>query len=125
MDPRYRPSSFNTPQVSGGAVRSTTRVRVLYGLLIAVVALFGLRLFYVQIIKYDFYKHAAAADQFKQYEIPATRGTIEAHDGDATVPIVLNQQLYTLYADPLYITHADKVANKLAPIVHGDALKFA
>ncbi len=101
------------------------RVRLLYSIVVAVLALFGLRLFYVQIIRYDYYKHAALSDQLKEYEIPAMRGLIEAHDGDTVVPIVLNQELYTLYADPSYITNADAVAAQLAAITKGDAAKYA
>ncbi len=97
----------------------------MYGLLVAVIALFGLRLFYVQVIRYGYYKTAALEDQFKQYEIPASRGIIEAHDGDAIVPIVLNQELYALYADPTFIKNASDDALRLAGITGGDAMKYA
>jgi len=62
-------------------------------------------------------KNAALSDQLKQYEIPARRGIIKAHDGDQILPIVLNQKLYTLYADPTYVKNPDGVAQKLGPIV--------
>jgi cell division protein FtsI/penicillin-binding protein 2 len=86
---------------------------------------FGLRLFYVQIIHYNYYKNAALSDQLKQYQIPATRGLIEAHDGNQIVPIVLNQELYTLYADPTFIKNADQVAAKIGPIIGGNASTYA
>ncbi|HET7320646.1 MAG TPA: penicillin-binding protein 2 [Candidatus Saccharimonadales bacterium] len=95
------------------------RIRIFYGALVLVVALFGVRLFYVQIIRYDHYKKAALSDQLKQYEIPATRGLISVHDGDSTVPIVLNQKLYTLYADPTYVKDPGKAAEKVASIMGG------
>src|SRR5260370_877763 len=98
------------------SVRPVVRVQVLYGLFLALVALFGLRLFYVQIIHYEYYKNAALSDQLKQYEIPAARGIIKAHDGNGVIPIVLNQELYTLYADPVYVKHADETADKIASI---------
>ncbi len=101
------------------------RIRVWYALLVLVLAVFTVRLFYVQIIRYDHYRAAALSDQLKQYEIPATRGTISAHDGDSVLPIVLNQQLYTLYADPLFVKNRQAAADKLAPIVGGDAAKYA
>lgn len=97
----------------------------MYGFLVAVMALFGLRLFYVQIIRYGYYKDAAYADQFKQYQIPAERGVIEAHDGSSIVPIVLNQKLYTLYADPVYIKDTDQAAAKVATVIGGDAGRYA
>lgn len=102
-----------------------SRVRILYGIFAAIVALFGLRLFYVQIIHYDYYKNAAYADQFKQYEIPSSRGIIEARDGTDIVPIVLNQELYTLYADPTFIKDANTTALKVAAITKGDATSYA
>jgi cell division protein FtsI/penicillin-binding protein 2 len=100
------------------------RVRIWYGLLIAVLAIFFVRLFYLQVIRYDHYKTAALSDQLKQYEIPATRGTISAFDGDKTLPIVLNEKLYTLYADPTFIKDAVKVADSVAQIVGGDSSSY-
>lgn len=101
------------------------RIRVWYGLLILVAAVFVVRLFYVQIINYGHYRAAALSDQLKQYQIPATRGTIDIHDGDSLVPLVLNQKLFTLYADPVYIKNADQVAAKVTPVIGGDANKYA
>ena len=101
------------------------RIRVWYGLLVLGAAIFGVRLFYVQIIQYGHYKAAALSDQLKQYQIPASRGVIEAQDGGNAVPIVLNQQLYTLYADPVYIKNADQVAAKITPIIGGSAGHYA
>ncbi|HEX4774828.1 MAG TPA: penicillin-binding protein 2 [Candidatus Saccharimonadales bacterium] len=101
------------------------RVRLWYGLLLLVLMVFGVRLFYIQVIRYDHYHAAALSDQLKQYQIPATRGIIEAHDGGNVLPIVLNQQLYTLYADPVYIKNASQDAAKLQKIIGGDASQYA
>jgi cell division protein FtsI/penicillin-binding protein 2 len=101
------------------ATQAVKRVRVWYGLLVAVMLIFGLRLFYVQVIRYSHYKNAALSDQLKQYQIPASRGIVEAHDGSQVVPIVLNQQLYTLYADPTFVKNAGDVASKITPIIGG------
>ncbi|HET6924483.1 MAG TPA: penicillin-binding transpeptidase domain-containing protein, partial [Candidatus Saccharimonadales bacterium] len=107
------------------AAHAVKRVRTWYTLLILVIAVFGVRLFYLQIIRYDHYKKAALADQLKQYQIPASRGLIEAYDGSGNVvPIVLNQQLYTLYADPTYIKHPQAVADKVAGIIGGKASDY-
>ena len=101
------------------------RIRLWYGLLVLVLVIFGVRLFYMQVIRYSHYKTAALSDQLKQYQIPATRGIIEAHDGNSTVPIVLNQKLYTLYADPTYVKHPDKDAAKIAGIIGGSASQYS
>lgn len=95
------------------------RIRVWFGILLLIVAIFGLRLFYLQVIRYGHYKNAALSDQLKQYQIPATRGIISAYDGSSSVPIVLNQTLYTIYADPAYIKHPDKVADTLSAVLGG------
>lgn len=100
-------------------------MRTFYGALLLVVVVFGLRLFDVQVIHYNHYRAAALSDQLKQYQIPATRGLIEAQDGNTVVPIVLNQELYTLYADPVYITNASTAAAKLVPLIGGQASNYA
>jgi len=101
-----------------------TRIRIWYGILLLIVAVFGLRLFYLQVIRYGHYKTAALSDQLKQYEIPAARGTISAYDGGASVPIVLNQTLYTVYADPSYVKHPEKVAATLADVLGGSSADY-
>ena len=112
----------NTSSNTAQAVR---RVRIWYGFLLLIIAIFVVRLFYVQIIRYDHYKNAALSDQLKQYQIPAARGIISAHDGSGVVPIVLNEHLFTLYADPTFIKHPDVVADKLASIIGGQAKTYS
>jgi cell division protein FtsI/penicillin-binding protein 2 len=100
------------------------RVRLWYALLVLIVVVFCLRLFYVQIIRYDYYKDAALKDQLKQYQIPATRGIIEANEGGSIVPIVLNQELYTLYVDPTLVKNASADAKKITPLIGGQASTY-
>lgn len=110
------PTAENSPQ-------SIRRTRVVYVVLACIFAVFILRAFYLQIIKYEYYHKAALSDQLKEYEIPAERGKIKAHMGDAVVPIVLNEKLYTIYADPALIKEkdADRVANSLQEHLGGNA----
>jgi stage V sporulation protein D (sporulation-specific penicillin-binding protein) len=97
------------------------RVRIWYGGLVLIMLIFGVRLFYVQVIRYGHYKAAALSDQLQQYQIPATRGLIEAQDGGNILPIVLNQQLYTLYADPTLVKNPTNDAVKIQQIIGGDS----
>lgn len=90
-------------------------------MLLLVSAVFIVRLFYLQVIRHDYYQKAALSSQLKEYEIPAQRGIIEAHNGADTVPIVLNEKLYTLYADPVYVKDAGKAADELARAIGGSA----
>lgn len=95
------------------------RARLLYGVLVFIFAIFIIRLFYLQVIRYNYYKNAALSSQLKEYEVRAPRGTIAAHLGDQTVPLVLNQKLYTLFADPTLVKKPDQVAGKLQAIIGG------
>jgi cell division protein FtsI/penicillin-binding protein 2 len=103
-----------------GHVNPVQRARVWYALLIIVFGVFAVRVFFLQVIRFDYYKKAALHSQLKQYEIPPERGIITAHFGDGSVPIVMNQKLYTLYADPTVIKDAEKTAGKLQPIIGGN-----
>jgi cell division protein FtsI/penicillin-binding protein 2 len=114
-----------TPQNKNSGSNVIGRIRLWYGLLVAVLVIFGVRLFYVQVIRYDHYKTAALSDQLKQYQIPASRGVIAVHDGSTTVPVVLNQKLYILYADPVYVKNRDQAAVKIADIIGGNSDKYA
>ncbi len=112
---------------SAGAAKSGSnrRLYVWYGVLLLIIAVIILRLFYLQIIKHDYYKDAALNDQLKQYAITADRGTISAHQGNSVVPLVLNQKLYTLYADPSLVKSADADAQKISQITGEAADKYA
>ena len=100
--------------------RPVRRIRIWYGLLLCCVALFVIRLFYLQVIRHDYYQSAALRGQLKEYEIPPERGIIEAQNGESTVPIVLNETRYTLYADPVYVKDANGAADKLVQAIGGD-----
>lgn len=110
------------PAALGSAGR---RLAIWYGALILILAIFMVRLFYMQIIRHDHYRTAALSDQLKQYSIAPQRGIIEAENNGSAVPIVLNQQLYTLYADPTLIKNANDAAVKLAAVTKGDISVYA
>lgn len=100
------------------------RIQLWYIALIVVLTIFGIRLFYLQIIRHDYYKKTALSGQLKQYEITADRGVIEAHDGNDVVPIVLNETKYTLFADPKYIKNPAKVAEAVQKTIGGNAEEY-
>src|SRR5262245_16576730 len=99
------------------SLQSVGRVRLFFGLLAVVLGVFWVRAFYLQVIRHDYYVQAAKSDQLKEYEIAASRGVIQAHNGDETVPIVLNQKLYTIYADPTLVRDASRAADSLAAVL--------
>ncbi|MFT4532179.1 MAG: cell division protein FtsI (penicillin-binding protein 3) [Candidatus Saccharimonadales bacterium] len=86
------------------------RIRILYAAIIFVCAIFIFRLFYLQVLQYDYYQDQAQANQLKRYEIPAERGAIFAKDGEESVAFVLNERSYTIVADPQIITDKEATA---------------
>jgi cell division protein FtsI (penicillin-binding protein 3) len=89
-------------------------------LLLGTMLLFTVRLFYLQIIKHDDYVKQAAAEQVKPLTIPAKRGLIYALDGTTPVPLVINQTVYTLFADPTTVTNESKVLDTIRKVAGGN-----
>ncbi len=100
------------------------RVHFWYALLLIIAGIFSLRLFYLQIIRHNYYRQAALHAQLKQYEIPAARGMIAAHNGDQVTPLVLNEARYTLFADPKYVKDDHATALTIAGIIGGNAADY-
>lgn len=109
------------PQIPSKSANPILRIRIWYTLLLILSAIFVLRLFYLQVIRHSHYQTAALAGQLKEYQIPAVRGVIEAQNGGETVPIVLNETVYTLFADPVYVKDPEDAADKLARAIGGSA----
>jgi cell division protein FtsI (penicillin-binding protein 3) len=102
-----------------GPQYAVRRIRWFFVLVAMLIGIFWVRAFYLQVIRHEYYVEAARSDQLKEYQIPAQRGIIQAHNGDDIVPIVLNHKLYTIYADPTLVKNADKAAETLAAILGG------
>ncbi|MET1033578.1 MAG: penicillin-binding protein 2 [Candidatus Saccharimonadales bacterium] len=105
-------------------IRTVLRARLWYVIIMVIFGVFLVRLFYLQIIRHDYYKQSAAVGHLKEYEISAARGVIKAHSGSAVVPIALNQTLYTVYADPTIVKDQAKVAETLASILKGNSADY-
>ena len=99
---------------------NSSRIRIGYGFIVLIIGIFIIRLFYLQVIKHDYYQTTALKGQYKEYELPPKRGVIEAQNGDGTVPIVLNEIKYTLFADPVYIKDKQAVAESIQKIIGGN-----
>lgn len=104
---------------------TVARVRLWYGFLVLVFAVFSVRLFYLQVIRHDYYEKLASSNQLKQYVIPAERGPIYAMTNNGQAPLVLNEIRFTLYADPKYVTDSAKAAMAVQKVIGGDAVNHA
>lgn len=98
-----------------------SRSKVLAGLMLCVIALFVARLFYLQVIQHSYYVDIAKSEQVKRLKIPSKRGLIYALDGETPVPMVMNQIVYTVFADPQTVTDAGKVIDVIRQVAGGNA----
>ncbi|QQS18009.1 hypothetical protein IPL68_05150 [Candidatus Saccharibacteria bacterium] len=96
------------------------RTRLWYALIVVVFAVFAIRLFYTQVIRYDHYKSLALSDQVREYDVLPERGAIYAQLNGKTIPLVLNQKRYTIFADPSIIKNVAETARAIAPLLAED-----
>ena len=83
-------------------------------------ALFVVRLFYIQVIQHQRYVAQADSEQMRQFVLHAQRGEIYMMDGDAPTKMVINETVYTVWADPTEIDDAGKVVEALNHIAGGN-----
>lgn len=88
----------------------------LYALLLLVV----LRLFYVQIIRHDYYSQEARKIQVSKLSIIPERGKLYALDGKTAVPLVLNETVYTVFADPKELENPARALDSIRDIAGGN-----
>lgn len=98
-----------------------SRSKILASLVIIIMAVFVMRLFYLQIIKHDYYLSVADSEQVKRLTVPAKRGLIYALDGTTPVKIVMNQTVYTVFADPQMTDDDGKIIDVVRKVAGGSA----
>ncbi len=80
-----------------------------------------MRLFYLQIVQHDYYTSLADNEQITRLKLPAKRGLIYGLDGANPVSLVINQTVYTVFADPQVTNDDDKIAGVINRIAGGNA----
>ncbi|HEY0965404.1 MAG TPA: penicillin-binding protein 2 [Candidatus Saccharimonadales bacterium] len=105
------------------AATSHHRIRFLVWFLGIVMALFVVRLFDLQIIKHSAYVEKAESEQVKSLVIHAKRGEIYALDNGTPVKMVLNENVYTVFADPVEVKDPDAVVKAVREVAGGTAEK--
>lgn len=98
-----------------------SRTRILAIVILVIMAVFVVRLFYLQIIQHDYYVGLANEEQLKQRVIPAKRGEIYALDGNDPVKLVLNETVYTVFADPKVVEEPGKIIDTIRRVAGGEA----
>lgn len=87
---------------------------------LAIMVVFVLRLFYLQVIRHDYYVALASQEQMRQWTLPAVRGEIYAMNGDTPVKLVMNETVYTVWADPKVAEDPDKIVETLKRVAGGN-----
>lgn len=102
--------------------RTYNRVDLLAIILLVCMAIFVVRIFWLQVVKHGEYVEYARQSQQRSFVIPAARGEIYMMDHEKVVPVVLNQSVYVVIADPVNVKDKDKteIINKLREVAGGE-----
>ena len=76
------------------------RLNVFNAIVLVTVVVIIARLFQLQVIDHRKYTELAYQEQVKKMTIPAKRGFIYALDQNQPIPLVMNETVYTVFADP-------------------------
>ena len=77
-----------------------SRIKLLKNIVFIALAIIAVRLFFIQIIEHDDWLAKASEQHTLLETIVAERGEIYMMDGKDTVPVVLNQTVYSVIIDP-------------------------
>lgn len=99
------------------------RIRILAILCIAVMAIFVIRLFQLQVIEHDKYVALARQEQEKRLVIPAKRGEIYLMDDKKPYKVVMNQTVYTMFVDPSMVDKPSDVLSAIREVVGGNTVE--
>lgn len=83
------------------------RTDILAMALLGFMAIFVIRLFWLQVINYGEYVSIAKQSQQRSFVLSANRGEIYMMDQNSPVPVVLNQSVFTVIADPEIVQEED------------------
>lgn len=103
-------------------LKANRRIRALAIMCIALMAIFVVRLFFLQIIKHDYYVAKARQEQEKRLVIPAKRGEIYLMDDGQPVKVVLNQTVYTVFVDPSMVKNQGELLKAIREVVGGNTV---
>ncbi len=98
-----------------------SRSRILAVMVLGIMALFVVRLFYLQVIQHGYYSGLADNEQIKRLTIPAKRGLIYALDGNKPIQLVMNETVYTVFADPQTTKDNHRIIEVIHQIAGGNA----
>lgn len=97
-----------------------SRTKAIAIVMLIMMALFVGRLFYIQIVQHTYYMEQADSEQMKKFVLYAQRGEIYTMDADTPTKIVMNETVYTVWADPTEVQDVEKVREVLNKVAGGN-----
>ncbi|MEX0748491.1 MAG: penicillin-binding protein 2 [Candidatus Saccharimonadales bacterium] len=94
-------------------IDNQSRLQVIGLIFLALAGVVLLRLGYLQLVRHDYFSVLASQSHSRKFEIAPQRGRIYAYDRGEPVPLAMNRNLKTLYADTRYIFDLDDVVSGL------------
>lgn len=101
------------------------RTRFLAGFVLVAMAIIIVRLFFLQIIDHNKYKEMAYSEQYRQFVLSAERGEIYGLDNGQPVKLVMNEVVYTVFADPQEVKDKAKVLEVINRVAGASVVKNA
>jgi cell division protein FtsI (penicillin-binding protein 3) len=98
-----------------------SRPRLLAMVILGIMAIFVVRLFYLQVIRHDYYVDVARQEQVRPFILPASRGEIYTMDAGTPVKLVMNEAVYTVFADPKTIKDPQPIVDVIHRVAGGNA----
>ena len=92
-------------------------------ILLGIMALFAMRLFYIQVIRHDFYVSQADTEQIKRFTLHAARGEIYTLDNGSPEKLVMNETVYTAWVDPTQVSDKQAIIDALNKVAGGNTRK--
>lgn len=97
-----------------------SRAKVLAMSIVVLMALFVMRLFYIQIIQHQYYVSQADSEQVKQFVLHAKRGELYTMDNGTPNKLVMNETVYTVWVDPTQVSDKRGIIEALNTIAGGN-----
>lgn len=101
----------------------SNRSKKLAIIILAIMVVFVLRLFYLQVVKHEYYAALASQEQMRQWVLPAVRGEIYAMNRGQPVKLVMNETVYTVWVDPKVVEDQDGIVETLERVAGGNLRK--
>ncbi|OGL94397.1 hypothetical protein A3H12_03190 [Candidatus Uhrbacteria bacterium RIFCSPLOWO2_12_FULL_47_9] len=101
-------------------IKREWRMDALRSVFLLFAVLIILKLFFIQVVQHENYAALANGQHEIFQKLYPERGQVFVHDGDSLTPVITNQQLAFVYADPRYVKDPNATVEALSPLLSFD-----